>query len=82
MDDFAHRQIGQTARVVVEIDPAEEAGIVLLGSERWRAESTDGQVVPVGATVAVVEVRGTRLLVRYDPTAPGPGPARSDASSS
>ncbi|MBX3286562.1 MAG: NfeD family protein [Actinobacteria bacterium] len=78
----SHRQIGQTARVVVEIDPAEDAGIVLLGSERWRAESTDGQVVPVGATVAVVEVRGTRLLVRYDPTAPGPGPARSDASSS
>ena len=31
--------------------------------------------------VSVVEVRGTRLLVRYDPTAPGAGPSRSDISS-
>jgi membrane protein implicated in regulation of membrane protease activity len=77
----SHRQIGQTARVVEGIDGAQDLGMVLLGSERWRAESTDGQLVPEGANVSVVEVRGTRLLVRYDPTAPGAGPSRSDASS-
>lgn len=77
----SHRQIGQTARVLEGIDGAKDLGTVLLGSERWRAESTDGQVVPVGAVVSVVEVRGTRLLVRYDPTAPGAGADRSDASS-
>lgn len=78
----SHRQIGQTARVLEGIDGAKDLGTVLLGSERWRAESTDGQVVPEGAVVSVVEVRGTRLLVRYDPTAAGSGPTRSDTSSS
>ncbi len=77
----SHRQIGQTARVVEGIDGSKDLGMVLLGSERWRAESTDGQLVPEGASVSVVEVRGTRLLVRYDPTAPGAGSSRSDASS-
>lgn len=64
----SHRQIGQTARVIEGIDGSKDLGTVLLGSERWRAESADGQVVPEGATVSVVEVRGTRLLVRFDPT--------------
>lgn len=73
----SHRQIGRTARVVEAIDGREDLGTVLLGAERWRAESTDGHRIPVGATVAVVEVRGTRLLVRSDPTAPAP-PAAPD----
>lgn len=77
----SHRQIGQTARVIEGIDGSKDLGTVLLGSERWRAETTDGQVVPEGAAVSVVEVRGTRLLVRYDPTAPGAGPSRSGTSS-
>lgn len=64
----SHRQVGQVARVVVPIDPSTEGGTVLLGAERWRAESTDGLVIPVGSAVSVVEVRGTRLLVRSDPT--------------
>ncbi len=68
----SHRQIGQTARVVEAIDGTRDLGSVMLGSEHWRAESTDGLQIPVGATVSVVEVRGTRLLVRYDPTAVAP----------
>lgn len=64
----SHRQVGQVARVVVPIDPATEEGTVLLGTERWRAESTDGRPIPAGSSVSVVEVRGTRLLVRSDPT--------------
>lgn len=64
----SHRQIGQTARVIEAIDGNADLGSVMLGPEHWRAESTDGQQIPVGATVSVVEVRGTRLLVRYDPT--------------
>lgn len=66
----SHRQVGQVARVLVEIDPSADTGTVLLGAERWRAESTDGRSIPEGAAVSVVEVRGTRLLVRPDPTAP------------
>ena len=65
----SHRQVGQVARVVVPIDPSTDSGTVLLGAERWRAESTDGRVIPAGSAVSVVEVRGTRLLVRSDPTA-------------
>lgn len=64
----SHRQIGRTARVVEAIDATTSLGSVMLGTERWRAESTDGGRIPVGAHVAVVEVRGTRLLVRPDPT--------------
>ncbi|HEX2577758.1 MAG TPA: NfeD family protein [Aquihabitans sp.] len=70
----SHRQIGQTARVIEAIDGANDHGSVMLGTEHWRAESTDGQQIPVGATVSVVEVRGTRLLVRYDPTVATPPP--------
>lgn len=65
----SHRQVGQTARVIEPIDDAHDTGVVALGGERWRAESADGHPVPTGAKVSVVQVRGTRLLVRYDPTA-------------
>ena len=64
----SHRQLGQTARVIETIDATTNSGSVILGAERWRAESTDGARIPVGANVSVVEVRGTRLLVRLDPT--------------
>lgn len=69
----SHRQIGQIARVIEAIDSAEDEGLVMLGSERWRAESADGQVFPIGSTVSVVEVRGTKLLVRADVGSPAPG---------
>lgn len=68
----SHRQIGQTARVIEAIDGTTRLGSVVMGAEQWRAESTDGQQIPAGATVSVVEVRGTRLLVRYDPTVAAP----------
>ncbi|MEO6989040.1 MAG: NfeD family protein [Aquihabitans sp.] len=64
----SHRQQGQNARVIVAIDGTHEGGSVMLGTEQWRAESSDGEVIPVGTTVSVIEVRGTRLLVRRDPT--------------
>lgn len=57
------RQIGQRARVIEAIDGEHEYGMVQLDREKWRAESQTGQVIPVGATVVVVEVRGTRVVV-------------------
>ena len=68
----AHRQVGQSARVIEPIDGSHDTGVVVLGGERWRAESADGHAVPAGARVSVVKVRGTRLLIRYDPTDTGP----------
>lgn len=76
----AHRQVGQTARVIEAIDGAADLGSVMLGAEHWRAESTDGHHIPVGATVSVVEVRGTRLLVRHDPTVAAPRDAPAEPS--
>lgn len=67
------RQLGQRARVVEAIDGEHDHGTVLLGAERWRAESVGGDAIEVGATVTVVEVRGTRVLVaRADLADPPP----------
>lgn len=63
----AHRQMGQSAHVIEAID-GDHDGVVMLGTEQWRAESSDGEVISVGSTVSVIKVRGTRLLVRRDPT--------------
>lgn len=59
----SHRQVGQRARVVELIGGEHDHGTVVLDRERWRAESQTGQTIPVGATVVVVEVRGTRVVV-------------------
>lgn len=70
----AHRQVGQRARVVEPIDGEHDHGVVLVGRERWRAESLDGAPIAEGATVVVVDVRGTRVIVESaaDPRL-GPG---------
>ena len=61
------RQVGQRARVVEAIDGPHDSGFVMLGAERWRAESADGSPIAEGATVLVTEVRGTRVLVALAP---------------
>lgn len=69
----SHRQVGQRARVIEPIDGEHDHGTVMLGRERWRAESLSGQAIAEGATVVVVEVRGTRVIVApAEPTPPAP----------
>lgn len=63
------RQIGQRARVIESIDGPHDSGFVMLGAERWRAESADGSMIPEGTAVLVTEVRGTRVLVERAPDA-------------
>ena len=60
----AKRMIGEHGVVLAEIPggPA-ELGLVRVGREEWRAQSVDGSTVPAGATVKVVEITGTRLVV-------------------
>jgi membrane protein implicated in regulation of membrane protease activity len=60
----ANRWEGRRA-VVLETIPAgaHETGLVRVEREQWRAESADGTAVAVGATVRVVRVDGTRLVV-------------------
>ncbi len=53
--------IGQVGRVVEDLDPQ---GLVLVWGERWQAEAVDGQTIPTGSEVEVMEARGMRLRVR------------------
>ncbi len=78
----ASRQVGQRARVLEAIEGEHDHGMVLVGRERWRAESAHGEAFPVGSTVVVTEVRGTRVVVApvddpagtLDPPGPSPEP--------
>jgi membrane protein implicated in regulation of membrane protease activity len=58
----AQRLVGMRALVIEDI-PAEDFGLIRVGSEEWRAESIDGRAVTAGTNVTVREVRGTRARV-------------------
>ncbi|MEJ7845336.1 MAG: NfeD family protein [Acidimicrobiales bacterium] len=68
----AKRLIGRAAVVLQAIPGGPDAlGLVRVDREEWRAQSVDGGAVAVGATVRVVEQRGTRVLV-HPVTLPSP----------
>lgn len=56
------RYVGMNAVVLEEIDMVSSTGLIRVEAEEWRA-ITDRGSIPEGATVEVVAVRGTRLLV-------------------
>lgn len=61
----AERLIGQTGVVITELSAgADRMGAVRLGREEWHAESTDGGELAAGTEIEVVEIRGTRAIVR------------------
>jgi membrane protein implicated in regulation of membrane protease activity len=71
----AKRLIGQPAHVLEDIPGgSHELGLVRIHREEWRAESVDGAPVASGATVRVVDVRGTRVVVHPIPTLDSPPP--------
>jgi membrane-bound ClpP family serine protease len=49
--------------VLEDIDAVKATGSVRMESEQWRATTDWDRVIEAGATVRVVEVRGTRLVV-------------------
>ncbi|MEM1620175.1 MAG: NfeD family protein [Fervidicoccaceae archaeon] len=57
----AEALIGNVGVAVEDLNPS---GIVLLNGEYWTASSIDGRFVPRGSKVAVISVRGLRLIVR------------------
>ncbi|MEY2973627.1 MAG: hypothetical protein RIR49_47 [Actinomycetota bacterium] len=60
----SRRLIGEAAVVLEEIPTGPTgSGTVQIGRESWRAVSAGGVVHPVGATVKVVDVRGTSVVV-------------------
>ena len=57
------RVIGKQAVVLEEINPLAATGRVRIEREEWRADSY-GPVIPKDAVVVVLEVAGTRVMVR------------------
>jgi membrane protein implicated in regulation of membrane protease activity len=57
------RYIGMEALVLEPVDTGANTGLIRVESEEWRA-STDGKPIAEGRRVEVVDLRGTRLIVR------------------
>jgi membrane protein implicated in regulation of membrane protease activity len=60
----SRRMINQEGVVLRAISPgADGIGLVRVGREEWRAESANRAGIPEGATVCVVDVKGTGVVV-------------------
>lgn len=61
----ANRLIGHDGVVLSSIPAvAGGEGMVRVGTEQWRADSATGAALALGQTIEVVEVQGTRLIVK------------------
>ena len=60
----ANRLVGGTGVVATEI-PAGSSGLgmVLIGGEQWRAETSNGSGLGAGTEVRIIAVEGTRVIV-------------------
>ena len=65
----ANRFVGKLAIVIEPVKYLDTTGMVRMGTEEWRAAVDSDIVIPKGARVEVVEVRGTRLVVKPIPPA-------------
>ena len=59
----ANRLLGEAGIVLDRLGP-DQPGLVRIDREEWRAEAVGGAVLEAGAHVEVVEIRGTRVVVR------------------
>ncbi len=61
----AERLIGQAGVVISDLSAdADRMGAVRVGREEWHAESSEGIDLPVGTAIEVIDILGTRALVR------------------
>ena len=58
------RLIGVRGLVTDEVDAHGTTGRVRIGSEDWRAISSQGVVLPAGVPIVVLRIEGTRVVVR------------------
>jgi len=64
----ANRLVGHQALTVEEIPFGSEThGMVRAGGETWNAVSANDMTIPVGTSVRIIEVRGTRVVVEPAP---------------
>jgi membrane protein implicated in regulation of membrane protease activity len=57
------RLIGETGVVIERIDPLTDTGRIRVKKDQWRVTSADGSRIEKDATVRVVKVEGTHLVV-------------------
>lgn len=56
--------IGQSAKVIEEIDNIDNKGTVMLNGLEWTARSVDDRVISVDTIVEVVKVEGVKVIVK------------------
>lgn len=59
----ADRIIGEPAIVVQDIDNMQETGEIKIFGQIWTARSADDTLIPKGAAVRVVAIRGVKAIV-------------------
>lgn len=64
----SRRLLGQGATVLRDIPGHGELGLVRVGREEWRADSTNGTAIAAGTAVRVADVRGTHVVVAVQET--------------
>ncbi|MFC1499468.1 NfeD family protein [Candidatus Zixiibacteriota bacterium] len=60
----AERYTGDRAWVIETIDASAATGMIRIDREEWRAESADKSVIPAETWTEIVEVDGTRMVVK------------------
>lgn len=60
----ADKNIGETAVIIEEVDPALGTGRAKIGGVDWIAVSETGEILPAEAIVIVTRVEGAKLFVR------------------
>ena len=55
--------IGQTGRVIAQIDNAQASGYVTINGIEWAARSADGSVIEVDTMVTVKSIEGVKVIV-------------------
>ena len=59
----ANRVIGKTGIVKEEINQVKGTGNVRVEKDDWRADSSNGEIIPAGTKIVVVRIEGTHLVV-------------------
>ncbi len=55
--------IGKTANVLEEINPKQNSGRVSVNGVNWGGISSNGENIPAGEIVKIVEIKGSKLVV-------------------
>lgn len=63
----ADRVLGTSALCTETINNTLGTGAVQVDGKIWSARSTNGKIIEAGATVAVVEIAGVKLIVEENP---------------